>query len=100
MQQQLSQRPQKKHPNTSRNEDKPPSRSHREELQRVWQYLGLQGGCALPSTTCPVSECSCQMVPVLVWHRLLQAAHHRSPAGLAQHSPAFKCSWVPAQPAR
>lgn len=66
MQPQLSQRPQKKHPNTSRNEDKAPSHSHREELQRVWQYLGLQEGCALFSTTCPVSECWCQMCQC--WH--------------------------------
>lgn len=99
MQPQLSQRPQKKHPNTSRNEDKSPSRSHREELQRVWQYLGLQEGCALLSTTCPVSECWCQMMPVFAWQGLLQTARHCSPAGLAQHGPAFKCPWVPAEPA-
>lgn len=39
-------------------------------------------------------------VPVLAWQGLLQAAHHHSPAGLAQHSPAFKCPWVPAEAAR
>lgn len=65
MQPQLSQRPQKKHPNTSRNEDKAPYCSHREELQRAWQCLGLQEGYALLSTPCPVSECSCQTIAVL-----------------------------------
>lgn len=100
MQPQLSQRPQKQHSNTSRNEDKAPSHSHIEELQRAWQYVGLQEGCALLSTTCPVSEHLCQMIRTLAWHGLLQAAHHCSPAGLAQHSPAVRCPWVPAEPAK
>lgn len=39
-------KPQKKHPNTSGNEDKDPSSSHREELHRAWQNLGLHKGSA------------------------------------------------------
>lgn len=58
MQPRPSQRPQKRHPNTSRNEDKPLSSSSKEELQRAWQNLGLQEGHTLLSTTPPVPESS------------------------------------------
>lgn len=98
MQPQQSQRPQKKHPNTSANKDTAPSGSHREELQRAWQNLGLQEGCALLSTTRPVSESSRQMIPAL--HGVTCHKRHVTTPLQGQHSPAFRCPWVLAALAR